>query len=56
MKIKKDRLTELYELKCPFCGKRVISLNENQVNYNMRQHEMSCAAKKKKIKEQENLK
>ena len=36
---------EIYELKCEVCGKVIISLSENQVSMNMKQHKLTHEVK-----------
>ena len=39
---------EIYELKCEVCGKVIISLSENQVSMNMKQHKLTHEVKNDK--------
>ena len=38
---------EVYELTCKKCGKVIRSLSENQADYNMKAHELTCKGEKK---------
>jgi len=36
----------IYEGICSKCGKKIESLNKNQLEHNLKVHEMTCKAKK----------
>lgn len=45
-----NKINEIYELTCERCGKKIISLNENQANQNMKVHKIKCNQSKGGIK------
>lgn len=44
--MEKENDYEIYELTCEKCNKKIVSLSENQANYNMKAHKLTCKGKK----------
>ena len=43
---------KIFKDECPYCGKKFISLYENQLKHNYQAHLLSCETRKNKEKEE----
>jgi hypothetical protein len=46
----KEEIFPVYISSCPYCGKRIKQLSEDQTRYNMMVHLVSCLKRKEKEK------
>lgn len=44
---------EMYELACPYCGKKLLSFGKKQIVRNMDLHKASCSERKNKHENKE---